>query len=177
LWEALVGVLQEFGPVGFLVALGLAVLALLARLYAGRKRLVWEEELNTKIGMEPFGSHHHSTPDLTLFNSITVLVIKFRNAGWSTVNDADYRTWPQVAVSGRFIVDFRVSEPSHRTLAQDIRRAARRRRRGTHRVGRQRGRARSGRSPERRSDPGRAAPDPAAVPLRRRRRRTRSHGT
>lgn len=121
LWEALVGVLQEFGPVGFLVALGLAVAALLARLYVGRKRLVWEEELNTKIGMEPFGSHA-STPDLTLFNSITVLVIKFRNAGWRTVTDADYRTWPQVRVFGRFIVDFRVSEPSHRTLAQEIRR-------------------------------------------------------
>jgi hypothetical protein len=32
LWEALVGVLQEFGPIGFRVALGLAVTALLARL-------------------------------------------------------------------------------------------------------------------------------------------------
>jgi phosphate transport system substrate-binding protein len=115
--EALVSALQEFGPVGFLITLGLAVCVLLARLYVGRKRLVWEEELNTKIGMEPFSQH----ADLALFNSITVLVIKFRNAGWSTIGEGNYRRWPQVAVDGRFIVDFRVSEPSHTTLARSIR--------------------------------------------------------
>jgi ABC-type phosphate transport system substrate-binding protein len=117
----LVSVLQQFGLPGLLITLGLSVATLLARLYAGRRRLVWEEELNTKIGMEPFGLHD-STPDLSLFNSITVLVVKFRNAGWSTITEADYRTWPQVAVDGRFIVDFRVSEPSHRALGRDIRR-------------------------------------------------------
>ena len=119
MWDALVSVLQAFGLTGLLVTLGLAVLALLTRLYVGRRRLVWEEELNTKIGMEPFGAHD-SSPALAQFNSVTVLVVKFRNAGWSTIPETAYRTLPQVSLDGRFIVDFRVSQPSLIALDNEI---------------------------------------------------------
>ncbi len=110
--------LQQFGLPGLLVTLGLFVAALLGRLYSSRRRLVWEEELNTKIGMEPFGPHN--SPDLSLFNSITVLVIKFRNAGWSTITPDDYQTLPQVTLVGRSIVDFRSSAVTPISLENEI---------------------------------------------------------
>jgi phosphate transport system substrate-binding protein len=117
-WEPVVSVLQEFGLPGLLATLGLFVAALLGRLYSGRRRLVWEEELNTKIGLEPFGPHN--SPDLRLFNSITVLVVKFRNAGWSAINASDYRTRPQVTLVGRSIVDFRASAVTPISLEDEI---------------------------------------------------------
>lgn len=96
------------------VALALSLAGLLVRLYLSRKRLSFKEEFNSKIGIVPFAHEHGGKPqdsELAVFNHVSVVLIKIRNSGRVGIDAADWLERLSFAVTGRYIVDFRVSGP------------------------------------------------------------------
>ena len=96
------------GPAGWISALVATVLFLAGRAYANRKRLSYQEVYNSKVGIvPPFSSHPDG--DITAFNNVTILVIHVWNSGRAAIAKRDFGTLMRVTVTGRHIIDFRVS--------------------------------------------------------------------
>ncbi|GAA3045364.1 substrate-binding domain-containing protein [Pseudonocardia yunnanensis] len=109
------------GSVYIAIALTLAAIALVVRLYVSRKRLSFEEDFNSKIGIVPFG--HNNDPAATIlsvFNSVSVVVIRVWNSGRATIEADDYRRALRFVVRGRYILDFRLSQPQPDDLRSPV---------------------------------------------------------
>lgn len=114
------GAFSQQGAPWFLVAVILATVGLLVRLFIERKRLTFEEVYNSKIGFHrPFEPNDSEPPQAVLknFNNVSILVLRIWNSGRASIETTDFRQPLELDFSDRFIVDFRVSTPRPPSVA------------------------------------------------------------
>lgn len=116
-------------PAGWISAAAATVAFVGVRAYLNRKRLTFEEVYNAKVGIvPPFNPNGPAHPpeagaiDLRTFTHVTIIVIRVRNTGPAAIGRNDFAQTLRVAVTGRHIIDFRVSglTPAGTTVERGI---------------------------------------------------------
>ncbi|MGH3832650.1 MAG: PstS family phosphate ABC transporter substrate-binding protein [Pseudonocardiaceae bacterium] len=120
------GPLSPGSVIPSLVAFLLSGLSLVLNHFLKRKRLSWRERYNSKIGLVSGFTERNPRIEQfidTLANT-SVLIIRIRNTGRSTITASDYHEPLRITFKNRFILDFRVSTPRPRDIRDKVENSA-----------------------------------------------------
>jgi ABC-type phosphate transport system substrate-binding protein len=117
------GLLSRAGSLSLFSALAIAVLGRVAAVYRLRRRLTYRRAVDGKLGLVPnpgAGDEDPTSNVLRTLDQVSVVAVRFRNTGNHTIGSNDYSTPIRLKFTGRYIVDFRISDPEPELVRDKI---------------------------------------------------------